>query len=189
MAAINTQTPNTRQKGFIRKYTLHRHRIDMTPMVDLGFLLITFFVFTATLSTPATMNLFMPKDGPVTNVSDFGALTILISNNSAIKYYEGLLKPNAGNVKNSSVKDIRAVIANKKAAAANYIFDAACEEQAKVKGVSADNCKQQKLTILIKPGNDASYKDIVAILDEMTINKIAHYALVEPDAADVALFK
>ncbi len=54
-------------------------KIDMTPMVDLGFLLITFFIFTTSMGEPMATNLFMPKDGPVSNLSGSTALTVFIS--------------------------------------------------------------------------------------------------------------
>src|SRR3954465_6674792 len=71
-------------------------RVDMTPMVDLGFLLITFFIFTSTMSTPTTLGLNMPKDEKdpqkQNEAKESGSLTILLGKNDNVYYYEGLLK-------------------------------------------------------------------------------------------------
>jgi len=64
-------------------------KIDMTPMVDLGFLLITFFIFTTSMAEPAATNLFMSKDGPETNVSEATVLTVLLAGENKIYYYDG----------------------------------------------------------------------------------------------------
>ena len=66
-------------------------RIDMTPMVDLGFLLITFFVFTTTMSTPKATDLFKPKDdliNPLTLPNSL-ALSLLLDDNNKVYYYNG----------------------------------------------------------------------------------------------------
>src|SRR5919199_4231803 len=93
-------------------------KVDMTPMVDLGFLLITFFIFTSTMSSPTTMDLFMPKDTEKPEEQNkakaSGALTIMLGKNNEVFYYEGELAPDASNFKPSNYKDIRNVIINKK---------------------------------------------------------------------------
>ena len=95
-------------------------RVDMTPMVDLGFLLITFFIFTATMSSPTTMDLNMPKDTEKdeeeTKIKQSGALTIYAGKNDQVYYYEGeLTDANASAIfKQTTFKGIRDVIIKKK---------------------------------------------------------------------------
>ena len=65
MAEIETKRSSEKKKRFNKKST----RVDLTPMVDLGFLLLTFFVFTATLTDAKAMDLMMPYD-KVTDIND-----------------------------------------------------------------------------------------------------------------------
>src|SRR5207244_3106144 len=63
---------------------------DMTPMVDLGFLLITFFILTTTLTEKNTMSLIVPKEGKITEVPASKSLTFLLGANNKVYAYEGL---------------------------------------------------------------------------------------------------
>jgi biopolymer transport protein ExbD len=69
--------------------------VDMTPMVDLGFLLLTFFVMTSTFSKPKIMNLAYPAKTDITDKNPpleiSNAITFLLSENK-IFYYEGKFK-------------------------------------------------------------------------------------------------
>src|SRR5688500_1864285 len=114
-------------------------RVDMTPMVDLGFLLITFFIFTTTMSSPTTMDLNMPKDtdkeDEQNKAKESGALTIMLVKGDQVYYYEGQLLPDASNFKQETFKGIRDVIINKKKSVISaYTGDPACEQKAKEKG-------------------------------------------------------
>jgi biopolymer transport protein ExbD len=81
MADLNIVLPG---KG--KKYSRPSLKIDMTPMVDLGFLLISFFIFTTSISTPAVTKLFMPADGVPSKLGESNALTLLLGNNNTLFY-------------------------------------------------------------------------------------------------------
>jgi biopolymer transport protein ExbD len=164
-------------------------RVDMTPMVDLGFLLITFFIFTATMSSPKAMDLRMPKDvddpEKQNEAKESGALTIMLGKDNHVFYYEGQLKVEEGqnNFKSSTFKEIRDVIIDKRqrvmAAHQSKGHDKDCEEiWAKHKG-DKTSCLDKDLVVIIKPTADATYMNTVNILDEMTINGVKTYAMVK----------
>jgi len=145
-------------------------RVDMTPMVDLGFLLITFFIFTTTMAQPTAMNLFMPKDvdkpEDQNKVKESGAFTILLGKQDVVYFYEGLDPASEGNFRTATFKTIRDEIIRKK-----------------------QSTKADDLVIIIKPSEDATYKNTVDILDEMTISEIKRYAMVDISPVEYQLVK
>ncbi|MEY4738883.1 MAG: hypothetical protein RIT36_1068 [Bacteroidota bacterium] len=145
-------------------------RVDMTPMVDLGFLLITFFIFTTTMAQPTAMNLFMPKDvdkpEDQNKVKESGAFTILLGKQDIVYFYEGLDPATEGNFRTATFKTIRDEIIRKK-----------------------QSTKVDDLVIIIKPSEDATYKNTVDILDEMTISEIKRYAMVDISPVEYQLVK
>ncbi|MBK8141087.1 MAG: biopolymer transporter ExbD [Chitinophagaceae bacterium] len=159
-------------------------RVDMTPMVDLGFLLITFFVFTATMSSPTTLDLNMPKDikdqKEQTEVKESSVLSIMLGKNNQIFYYEGKLTEDGSNFKSTTFKGIRDIIVNKKKEVmSRYVTDPECEAKARAKGRPISECADKDFVVIIKPSPEATYKNTVDILDEMTINQVRTYAMVK----------
>jgi biopolymer transport protein ExbD len=148
-------------------------RVDMTPMVDLGFLLITFFIFTTTMSTPSTMKLIMPKDDKdkkdQTEIKESDALTILMGKGNQVYYYMGQLKADGSNFTSSNYSDIRKIISDKKKDVM---------VQGKSLGYPADTLDRD-FVVVIKPNKEATYKNIVDMLDEMTINAVHRFAMVD----------
>jgi biopolymer transport protein ExbD len=167
-------------------------RVDMTPMVDLGFLLITFFIFTATMSSPTTLPLNMPKDvddpNKKTEVKQSSVLTIMLGKGNQVYYYEGQLEVGEGknNFKSSNFKDIRKVIIDKrKDVISRHVHnDAICEPERQTAKKNGDPdwekaCEDVDFVVIIKPNDEATYKNTVDILDEMTINLVKRYAMVK----------
>lgn len=160
MAEMDTSGGGGHKKGpGVKKAKKMSTRVDLTPMVDLGFLLITFFVFTTTMSQPTAMKLFLPKDTDEKDqnkAKESGSLTLLLGKNRTVYYYEGILKPDGSNFKNTNFNGLRQIILNKK------------------RSTPVDD-----LVIVVKPDTDATFKDVVDVLDEMTINVIKRYAMVD----------
>jgi biopolymer transport protein ExbD len=147
-------------------------RIDLTPMVDLGFLLVTFFMLTTTFSKPQTMEINMPvkpkeevTEEEQNAVKASKALTLIIDGENKIYWYQGI--PGTDNVPaltNFSADGIRKILVEK-------------------------NSTVQEMVVLIKPTDEANYKNVVDILDEMNISDIKRYALVDITPLDLELIK
>jgi biopolymer transport protein ExbD len=193
MSSIDTSSGDTGHKKGpgVKKAKKLSTRVDMTPMVDLGFLLITFFIFTTTMSSPTTLDLNMPKDveDPTkqSEAKESGVLSIMLGKGDQVYYYEGKLEVAEGknNFKQTTFKGIRDIIINKKKEVmGRHQHDATCEKlQAKAK-VKKDSewekaCLDRDFVVIIKPNKDATYKNTVDILDEMTINEVKIYAMVK----------
>ncbi|MDF2385275.1 biopolymer transporter ExbD [Nostoc ellipsosporum NOK] len=196
MASLDTgDSGGGHKKGpGVKKAKKLNTRVDMTPMVDLAFLLITFFIFTATMNNPTTMDLNMPKDtdkkDELTKTKQSGALTLMLGKDNHIFYYEGELLPDGSNFKTASYASIRDVIINKKREVeATYVRDPACEAEKQAAKKPITLCKQKDFFVMIKPTDEASYKNTVDILDEMTINKVERYALVKVADTEMDLIK
>lgn len=185
MADIDVSGDSGHKKGQgVKKAKKLSTRVDMTPMVDLGFLLITFFIFTATMSTPNTMKLTMPKDEKnekdQMEVKESSALTLLLGANNHIFYYEGQLKADGSNFKSISFPDVRQVImAKKKEVMSRHVHDEGCKKIWEKNGGDQKSCLDKDFVVVIKPNKDATYKNTVDALDEMTINNVQRFAVVD----------
>ena len=172
MAEVDTSGGGHKKGPGVKKAKKQSTRVDLTPMVDLGFLLITFFVFTTTMSQATAMNMNEPKDDPNNQlkVKNSGVLTLLLGKNDHVYYYFGELSPTEASTqfKSSNFKDIRQVILDKKKA--TPIGD---------------------LMYIIKSDKEATFKNAINVLDEMSISEIppGHYTEVEMSDTEAQLIK
>lgn len=147
-------------------------RIDLTPMVDLGFLLITFFVFTSKLNEPMGLVVNMPADGQGTVVADHTAFTLLLGNNHKVVCLSG---KNALNEKwnDAEVTDF----------GPNGLRAALIRHRENMQKIIASGTKGTRSTdqpfVLIKASQPSQYEDLVNALDELQINGIQQYALMD----------
>lgn len=178
MAEIDTSGGGGKHKGGVRSKKMST-RVDLTPMVDLAFLLITFFMLTTTLSKPHAMQLNMPKKpDKIEDKQEIGecqVLNILIDTLDHVWYYEGLQV--AGLKQTSfdpSAKDggVRKIVLNMMKKVPN-------ECPLTSKGAKRD------AIVLIKMLHGARYKNMVDILDEMDVTGCKIYAIQEPDPIEI----
>jgi biopolymer transport protein ExbD len=161
MAEMQTRESGHKKRGGLRSKKLST-RVDLTPMVDLGFLLITFFIFTTTLNEPKAMKMFLPMDGDGgITVSEEKVITLIPSADNKVFYYFGK-QPETMLVTNFSAEGLRKIIISKKKQVATQFGDG------------------EQTMVLIKPTDESSYQNLIDVLDEMLINKITRYMLLDP---------
>jgi len=174
MAEIQ-QKADSGGKGGKKRAKKMSTKIDMTPMVDLAFLLLTFFMLTTTFAKPNVMQLTMPvkqkTEDEQTKIKASQAMTIILGKDNKAYYYFGLNTPSDKTVPKPELK------------ATNFSANG-------IRQVLLDRQRQRpEPIILIKPTEDAKYKNMVDILDEMNITNQKKYALVKIDKNDEDLIK
>jgi len=141
--------------------------IDMNPMIDLAFLLLTFFMLTTTFQRPQAMELVMPakpeKEAVIQEqpIKESRALSIYLGDENKVFWFVGLTNPDV-QISDYSKDGIRKVLLEK-------------------------NDEIQDIVVLIKPANESNYQNLVDILDEMAITGIQRYAILDPTAKDEIL--
>jgi len=153
-------------------------RVDLTAMVDLAFLLITFFMLTTTLSKPQAMDVAMPdkdeKQQEQLDVADNRTMTVLLGSGNRLEWYMGSMeKPLEGPTVEGFGK--------------NGIRKALIEKQKQVVGITGD--PKKGLIVIIKPSDKSNYRNLVDILDEMKISNTQQYAIVDITAPEIELLK
>ena len=168
MAELNTGDGGGKKGGKVRSKKANS-KVDLTAMVDLAFLLITFFMLTTTLSKPQSMPLGLPdkeddktKDKPI-KVDENRTMTVLLGANNKMIYYMGLLAtPIAGPKEISYGKEgIRKELLKRKISVLEYTGK-----------------KDKGMIVIIKPSKKSNYRNLVDILDEMAIVDVPTYAIV-----------
>ncbi|MDB5119459.1 MAG: hypothetical protein JWN56_677 [Sphingobacteriales bacterium] len=169
MAQLNTSESSQNGKKIRSKKMIVG--VDLTAMVDLAFLLITFFMLTTSLAKPKAMVVNMPVGEEIGTVADNRSLTICLGSNNQVIWYRGTLDaPFEKPTKTSYSKNgIRAILNS---------------QSKKVVALT-----KKDLIILIKPSDKSNYKNLVDILDEMTISNYQQYSIADILPQEIDLLK
>ena len=155
MAELNTTSRNKKETP----------RVDLTAMVDLAFLLITFFMLTTSLAKQEAMDIVKPDENDDTVFTELPAsrtMTILLGKNNKVAWYMGEAGKSQPSV--ADYKQIRKSI---------------LDNQSKV---ASENGKGKKsLIVVIKPTSGANYKNFVDIMDELHIAKLSSAPAIDDD--------
>ncbi|MFZ4400970.1 MAG: ExbD/TolR family protein [Bacteroidales bacterium] len=202
MAELNTEGKGGKhKKGKSKKVST---RVDLTPMVDLAFLLITFFMLTTSMLKPQTMELAMPsKDKPIDppKLKNSLAVTVILGKDNKVFYFFGAKDEKTGIEPKIESTDfgpngIRKVLLERNNVIIAKVEDLKkknrerliTDDTLKVR-VSREKSVREAPMVLIKATDDSSYKNLVDILDEMMICNIGKYAIIDITPEDLAKIK
>ncbi|MCO6147055.1 biopolymer transporter ExbD [Flavobacterium sp. NRK1] len=179
MAELNTGDGGGKKGGKVRSKKSNPG-VDLTAMVDLAFLLITFFMLTTTLSKPQSMPLAMPDKDPNnitdrTPIDESRLMTILIGKDNKIMWYRGKFE--------TPIEAPTEAVFGKDGIRQDLL------KQIKIGKAIAerDGKPEQGLIVNIKASDKASYKNLVDMLDEMAITHPQLYAIGDITPAEIDL--
>ncbi|MES2779462.1 MAG: biopolymer transporter ExbD [Bacteroidota bacterium] len=182
-------------------------RVDFTPMVDLGFLLITFFMLTTSMNKPKTMELNMPvkdkiPEEEINKVKASQAITLLLTKDDKVVYY--FINAKTGDPETPQITDyskggIRATLLRENKSRNPFVDSIAIyKEQLNIGNINeatyrtnANRIKAWKdgLIVVIKATDKSNYKNMIDILDEMLICNIGRYAIVDITPPELDMLK
>ncbi|MFA5973665.1 MAG: biopolymer transporter ExbD [Lentimicrobiaceae bacterium] len=196
-----SQDSGSHKKGGKKRSKKLPTRIDFTPMVDLGFLLITFFMLATSLIKPQTMEITMPSDKKVEDVDKTvakasQAVTLILGKNDKVFYYFGKTEGAQLIETNYAADGLRKILLEKNFNIAKQVEDLKSE---KIKTHMNEDVFQKKLgeikanknapVVRIMATDDSNYRNLVDALDEMNICSISRYAIVDIDEQDLQLIR
>jgi len=199
MSEVAQDNNKGKKKGRTKKMST---RVDFTPMVDLGFLLITFFMLATTLSKPQTMEVALPSKEKVseadqTKIKASRAVTILLGKDNKVFYYEGTRENDIDPVlieTNFSPKGIRQFLIKKNYDVMVKMRELKIEKESKKLSDKEFEKRKDEIIadkkapiIIIKGTEQSSYKSLIDVLDEMAICNIGRYAIVDIAPFDLEL--
>jgi biopolymer transport protein ExbD len=206
MAEIEAGGGGGKHKGGKKRGKKMSTRVDFTPMVDLGFLLITFFMLTTSMNKPQTMEINMPvKDEKVENESKVKAsqaVTVLLAKDDKVVYYfidPVTGEPQTPQITNFGAGGIRATLLKENKQRNPRLDSIPIYKDMLNKGsISEEQYKgylsgirgyKEALIVVIKASDKSRYNNLVDILDEMLICNIGRYAVVDITEPEVEMLK
>ncbi len=180
------------QKKRAKKGSTH---IDMTPMVDLAFLLLTFFILTTTMYKPSTLQLTFPvpqedqKEKVLDKVNN--ALTVFLTKDDQILYYRDAFKPGETQLSRTDFSQITKLLVEENKSTFEQVQELKRRYNAdEIDKIAYDTLRNnvekrpEALFVIIKPDVDAKYRNMIDMVDEMDISGIGKFAVqdtIKPD--------
>lgn len=206
MAEIIKNEGTTPQRGKRRAKLLPAH-VDMTPMVDLACLLLTFFMLTTAFTKPKVMEIVMPTRGEPKQIDKDRVLNIILADKDQVYFYYGLADPSTGKLptmikSNMTDNGIRKVLQhrNKELFESMYYYnDSISKGLGNYNDLPKDtidkhlrkmkSADKKGPIVLIKAAEGVKYGSLVNILDEMAITNVARYAVVDINKVEEKMLK
>ena len=170
MAELDTSGGGKHKGGKVRTKKKNT-RVDLTAMVDLAFLLITFFILTTTLSKPKAMELVMPDKSDTTKqlpVPETRTMTLLLGSKDKLEWFVG--EPGKSTPSVIGYSDLRKTLV---------------EQDKLIK----DSHGGQGMIVIVSPSDKSTYRNVVTVMDELNIVNIDQRAIVKILPVDIDLLK